>query len=56
LTKNKHLAFLFLGGGSNLLVSDNGFKGVVIKIQNQDYRIDGTRIITDAGVELNTLG
>ena len=53
--KNKHLTFFILGGGSNLLVSDNGFKGVVIKIQNQDYRIDGTRIITDAGVELNTL-
>ena len=53
--KNKHLTFFILGGGSNLLVSDNGFKGVVIKIQSQDYRIDGTRIITDAGIELNTL-
>ena len=53
--KNKHLAFFILGGGSNLLISDNGFKGVIIKIQSRDYRIDGTRIIVDAGIELNTL-
>ena len=53
--KNKHLPFFILGGGSNLLVNDNGFKGLVIKIQNRNYRIDGTKIITDAGVELSTL-
>jgi len=53
--KSNHLAFFILGGGSNLLVSDNGFDGLVIKIQNKGYKIIDTKIIADAGVELSTL-
>jgi len=53
--KNKHLPHFILGGGSNLLISDHGFNGVIIKIQNTKYEIIDTKIITDAGVELNTL-
>jgi len=32
------LPFFILGGGSNVLVSDKGFKGLVIKIQNSRLR------------------
>ena len=32
--KDKNLPFFILGGGSNLLISDKGFKGLVIKMQN----------------------
>jgi len=33
--RNNKLEFFILGGGSNILVSDDGFKGLVIKIKNQ---------------------
>lgn len=34
VAKKNHLPFFILGGGSNLLVSDKGYNGLVIKIQN----------------------
>ena len=40
--KEKRLPFFILGGGSNLLVADKGFKGLVIKIQNTKYKILNT--------------
>lgn len=53
--KKKRLPFFVLGGGSNLLISDKGFKGLVIKIQNTKYQILNTKIITEAGVSLSLL-
>jgi len=53
--KDKCLPYFILGGGSNLLVNDKGFKGLIIKIQNKKYQIKGTKIITDAGVKLSAL-
>ena len=38
--KNK-LPFFVLGGGSNLLISDKGFRGVVIKIENSKFKYKG---------------
>ena len=43
------LPFFAFGGGSNMLVSDAGVKGLVIKLANRDFKIDGTRIIAEAG-------
>ncbi|MEI7512125.1 MAG: UDP-N-acetylmuramate dehydrogenase [Candidatus Uhrbacteria bacterium] len=37
------------GGGSNLLVSDDGFEGVVIQIANRKISIEGNLITADAG-------
>lgn len=39
-----------LGGGSNVLVSDKGFDGLVIHLANRDYQIQGTSVKADAGV------
>lgn len=39
-----------LGGGSNTLVSDAGFDGLVIKVANRGMKVDGTRVIAEAGV------
>jgi UDP-N-acetylmuramate dehydrogenase len=33
--KKRNLPFFILGGGSNVLISDKGFKGLVIKFQDQ---------------------
>lgn len=38
--QDNSLPFFILGGGSNLLVSDSGFSGLVIKIQNNDIQIE----------------
>ena len=53
--KEKGLPFFILGGGSNLLVSDEGFDGLIIKIQNTKYKIQDTKIITEAGTNLGDL-
>ncbi len=49
------LSFFVLGGGSNLLASDAGFNGLVIKIQNTEYKIQDTKIIAGAGVNFGKL-
>lgn len=50
--KDNNLEFFILGGGSNILVSDKGFNGIVIKIHNTSYIIHNTSIKCDAGVPL----
>lgn len=44
------IPYFILGGGSNLLISDNGFKGVVIKPNNKKITICEHRVTADAGV------
>lgn len=47
--KTKQLRFFILGGGSNVLVDDAGFDGVVIKIEYTGATLDGTLLIAAAG-------
>ncbi|MFA6909252.1 MAG: UDP-N-acetylmuramate dehydrogenase [Patescibacteria group bacterium] len=44
--------FFILGGGSNVLVSDKGFDGLVIRLQNTAVEIEGTHVTADAGGSL----
>ncbi len=44
--------YLIMGGGSNLLFSDDGFDGVVIKVQSQVIGVRGSEIVAEAGVKL----
>lgn len=53
--KRKGLTFFPLGGGSNVLFSDNGYDGVIIKIQLSGFEIRGENIISGAGVSLAQL-
>ncbi|OGC47057.1 MAG: UDP-N-acetylenolpyruvoylglucosamine reductase [Candidatus Portnoybacteria bacterium RIFCSPLOWO2_01_FULL_43_11] len=58
--KAKKLPYFILGGGSNLLVSDEGFNGVIIKNQNskikiQNYNSKFKIIQAEAGVNLGKL-
>jgi len=48
-TKTLKLPIFILGGGSNLLISEKGFKGLVIKIDILSTKIDGNKIIVGAG-------
>ncbi len=40
---------LLLAGGSNLLVADAGFGGVVVRIATEDVRIEADHVIAEAG-------
>lgn len=53
--KEKKLAFFILGNGSNLLVSDDGFRGVVIKMENEEVQINNEKILAEAGISLSKL-
>jgi UDP-N-acetylmuramate dehydrogenase len=46
---------LVLGGGSNVLISDRGFEGLVIKIENCKLKIGNCNIFVEAGVSLAKL-
>jgi len=57
----KRVPFFILGGGSNILVSDEGYNGLVIKFQipNSKFQINSkfqnSKIIVEAGVLLSTV-
>ncbi len=45
-----------LGGGSNVLVSDSGVRGIVVRVHGGDVRaLDATTVRADAGVTINGL-
>jgi len=56
LAKKFSLPFFILGGGSNLLIADKGFKGLVIKIQNSKLIVKNEglkiKIFCEAGASL----
>ncbi|MFH1226202.1 MAG: UDP-N-acetylmuramate dehydrogenase [bacterium] len=60
--KDLNLAYFILGGGSNILVSDKGFDGLVIKMQNvkikmqnDNLKLKNCLITAGAGVKLSEL-
>ena len=55
MAKKFNLPFFILGAGTNLLVSDKGYKGLVIKIQNSKIKIQKSEIKVDAGAMLGKL-
>lgn len=54
LCKEENVPFFIMGNGSNLLVSDNGYRGMIIHIAEGMSRImvGGTKIIAQAGASL----
>ncbi len=50
--KKLDLPFFILGGGSNILVHDNGFDGLVIKVEIKNMEVNGDIIKAEAGVLL----
>ena len=53
---SEKVPYFFLGNGSNLLVSDKGYEGVIIKYSQSlmdDVTVDGEKIIAGAGVLLS---
>ncbi|WP_069648934.1 UDP-N-acetylmuramate dehydrogenase [Caloranaerobacter ferrireducens] len=57
LCKELDVDYFIMGNGSNLLVSDKGIRGVVIKISENlsDVRVEGNKIIAQSGILLSKL-
>jgi len=52
ILKEEKVDYLMLGGGSNLLVSDNGYNGAVIKLKPKELRINELEVVVDSGYTL----
>lgn len=53
--KKRSLPVFILGGGSNILISDQGFDGLIIKMEVGKLVVEGNRITTGAGVAMGRL-
>jgi UDP-N-acetylmuramate dehydrogenase len=49
------LEYFVIGGGSNILSSDKGFRGMIIIPQIETLKIEGDRVIVGAGYSLHKL-
>lgn len=52
--KNKIPHFI-IGGGSNILFDDKGFRGLILKIETNNIEVNGDEITADAGVKIAQL-
>ncbi len=53
--KSQNIPYFILGGGSNILFSDEGFRGLVIKIDTKKIEEKGREITADAGITIPEL-
>ena len=53
--RKKKMPVFVLGGGSNILMSDKGFEGVVVRIMNYELGVRDTNIECGAGVSLSKI-
>ncbi len=53
--KKEGLPFFILGNGSNILVSDKGFGGLVVKVKSKNFKVKSNLIYSEAGVLLSDL-
>ncbi|MFH1656248.1 MAG: UDP-N-acetylmuramate dehydrogenase [Candidatus Nealsonbacteria bacterium] len=55
IIKRFKIPFFILSGGSNILFSDKGFNGIVIKFQACHYKLQGNNIYVESGLMLDKL-
>lgn len=53
--KARKVPVFVLGGGTNLLISDAGFDGLVLRVDIRDVKVSGTKIVVGAGVVMADL-
>lgn len=54
ISKENNIPLFILGNGTNILVTDEGFKGIVLQIKLEEINIDGTLVTVQSGVK-NTI-
>ena len=47
--RSSKIPFVIIGGGSNVLISDEGFRGLVIINRAGKFKIDGMKVTADSG-------
>jgi UDP-N-acetylmuramate dehydrogenase len=47
--------FVMIAGGSNLIVADEGFPGIVVRYAASGIRVEGAAVSADSGAELQSL-
>lgn len=55
IARESGLDYVVIGGGTNLVVSDDGFRGIVLKLSNQRIEIEGGLVYAAAGATLQRL-
>lgn len=50
--KQEKIPYYIIGNGSNILVSDKGFDGLVVKIENSVIKVEGLKLTAGAGAFL----
>ena len=50
--RSRGMPHLVLGRGSNVVISDRGIRGLVIQVRAEGLRVDGVRLIAEAGVQM----
>lgn len=55
VAKEENICVTVIGNGTNILVKDNGIRGIVVKLEFNDIVINGTTAVVGAGVKLGTL-
>jgi UDP-N-acetylmuramate dehydrogenase len=53
--RHEDLPFCILGGGTNLLISDDGFDGVILKTAFDGVEMTRQGVVVEAGADLTTL-
>jgi UDP-N-acetylmuramate dehydrogenase len=54
-TRRSGLPFTVIGGGSNLVCADSGYRGAILRYTGTSLTADGPLVTSAAGVELQTL-
>ena len=55
LSRAVGVPFFILGGGSNVLFNDEGFRGIVIKMENGKWKMENGKVMAEAGTPLARL-
>lgn len=53
--KQQHIEYFILGNGSDILVSDQGYDGLVIKMELNDIKQEAENIVCGSGVKIASL-
>ena len=49
------IPYMLLGAGTNLLIAEAGIEGLVVRVVNREYEVDGTRVRAGAGLKMMRL-
>src|SRR4051812_9548481 len=55
IVRDSGLPNVVIGGGTNLIVSDAGFDGVVLRFAGEQIAVQGMRIVAEAGASLQAV-